>query len=568
MKNFLLLLGCLFILCTGCKKDNGDNNNNGGTVPVSFTPAYVAPTQPGLLQVSQSSLTIKVGNSATITAAVFNSDGSSVTAAPSLFWSIDNSNIASVNNGQVTGIAEGAAIVSVTDGSHGVEYVSVNVVSDTATIPASAANITFTPPVLVLAKGTSGTIAYHVKNQLGQTTQVTPTFVSASGITVSGSTVQAGNVTGSFSVMAVSGGDTLAGALQVIVYDPQSTDHDTTVKITRLVNFPIDFSKSGLSSAPFRIEVTKTYLTANNTLGVQKFQTSPASVTIYNPDVVKVNSNGCFTSVAPGSSRISFNYGSETIEYAYMAVAFDPGGTWASGDVKICLPANASRITYPGFYAYYPVTSRPHVATANCSDYVESSQQCLPDGVVTMASPYVSPVNGSFVFIYWGNPAGMGKVKQNESCVLNWLSLKPCISEQGGLVYVDNDHLKLLGSNRIFERSTGDCDGGGNTGGNLEAVLIAKTTWIPNNCWLDDFSATSFKFHANHTGSYFSPDDNTTSSFTWHVENDKDIVIDDQGVGKIVVRSYTTSAVIIDAVSDEDGELTTFNSCTAQWNGQ
>lgn len=589
MKKNLWLCCSLFILFAACKKESINNNNDEGNAPATFTPAYVPPSQPGILQVSQSSVTIKAGSSVTLAVAVFNSDGSDMATQPAFFWSSDHSNIASVNNGQITGVAEGAAIVSVTDGSHGIEYVAVNVVNDTTTIPTAASNITFTRPVLVLAKGESANISYTVKNQSAQSVQIMPAFVSGNGISISGNAVKAGNATGNFTIIAANGTDTLSGALQVIVYDPQNPGQDTAIEITRLVNFPINFSKPGLSSAPFRIEVTKTFMTGNNTLGVQKIQASPSSVTVYNTDVVTLNGNGCFTSVAEGSSRVSFSYGGKSIEYAYMAVLFDPGGTWASGAIRVCLPGNGSSIGYAGAYYYNPPPTTGRAASGNdCKGICSFSPGCLlNNGTIQVNTAYPDPLTASFLFMYWGNQADKGKVKQQGSCVMDNLivNLPPCINKSGGVTYIDNDHLKW--GDVTLTRSSGDCQIEDNPGSNLEKVLIAKSTWVGNSCWLDEYDSKSFTFNADHTGSVFDYWDNKTLLFSWSVDDDKYLMVHGDenelnGSDKLVVISYTDNTIIIDSVYEaefehhypngnyehSDANTTTFTNCTAQWDGQ
>lgn len=579
-----LAIIALLISIGSCKKsDNNNNNNENG---YTFTPVYIAPSQPGILQVSQSSITINVGQSATVSAAVYNSDGTAQTNQPTFFWDTDSSNVATVSNGQVTGVAEGSAIISVTDGSHGIMYVGVNVVSPSTTIPSSPTDIVFTPPVLVLAKQQSGSISYSIRNQSGQTTAASPTFIASSGITVTGNTVQAGNTAGNYTVMAISGTDTLRGALQVIVYDPQSTSHDTVVKIFNLINFPINFTKNNLVSNPFRIGVVKTYMNSNGTLSVEQFQTSPTDVTIYNTNVVTINAAGNFTSVGPGTSRVSFRYESESVNYAYIYVAFDLEGKWSGGDYQICSGGNNAHIFYTGFDFTQGNTRQDNVVYQTCSSTAYCRLNAADGFEQVVASGYPSPISGGFEFGYWGNASDLGKSKQPNTYATTLFNFPgPCnTAGQVRGLYVDDNHITISGT--TLTRGTGTCStgGGGGGGGTLEDALLGKTTWVGNSCWLANACGNNFKFNSNHTFSCSIQDsicadglgvalNSTSATGNWQVDTTGGSATIFMWVGNtppsdpnfagwgFPVASFTSSTITI---ADPAHEFT----CTMLWNGQ
>jgi hypothetical protein len=451
---FIKILALLIVLLNyGCKKQHdGVDNPTGET----FTPAYVPPSQPGILLASQTSLTIKVGQSAQLSGFVFNSNGNAI-SQPSLFWNADNLQVVSVSSGLVQGLAIGNAVVSITDGQHGIVYVSVTVVDVSTVVSSTGTDIVFFPPVLVLPKGGNGTFTYTVKNQIGQTVSVTPNFVSVSGITVTSSTINVGNSVGSFNVLAINGGDTLKGTLQVIVYDPQITQTDTTWKITRLINYPCSFSKNNLAAAPFRIEVTQTVSKSGGLIDVTKFQTSPDKVIIEDPSIVTIDANGCFKSLAPGCAKLSFTYKAETV-FALSSVLFDLEGNWSGGPLHVCSDGNPAHIGYFNTFDQGFISAPEQVYYENCNNNVALSRNC---DCLQLGGGGGYNTDGSFYFI---GLEAIGAKKAN-SCGMSMPSLyfnncNKSISGGSGS-YIDKDKIKVNTSEGdvILVRGVGSCEG-------------------------------------------------------------------------------------------------------------
>jgi len=111
MKNAIKLFGLIAITavigfsmsaCSINLGDDGGNNNGGGTAVTNVT-------------LSQTSLSLAVGSSATLTATVDPSNAANKTVT----WSSSNANVAAVNNGLVTALAAGNATITVTTADGG-----------------------------------------------------------------------------------------------------------------------------------------------------------------------------------------------------------------------------------------------------------------------------------------------------------------------------------------------------------------------------------------------------------------------------------------------------------------
>ena len=232
--NSFLILAAAICFTSSCKKKNDSENINAPTGNTSTTPSYVSP-KPGSLMVNISNLTLHVGGTAQINEALYNSDGSISTTTPGLIWQSANTSYATVTSGLVTAIDTGFTTVTVTDGLHGILVVNVNIVGNGTVIPNTATQVqwSFKGNVLLMQPGTTQTISnYTVYNSAGKVLpSVNLTFVapSASGLSFSGNSVTAGTTTGSFEVKAVSGTDTLANTLNVVVGAATDTSYSLQV---------------------------------------------------------------------------------------------------------------------------------------------------------------------------------------------------------------------------------------------------------------------------------------------------------------------------------------------------
>ena len=450
---------CLFIATTAllwsCKKDNHSGSNSTGYQ--TFSPATIAPTQPGMLVVSQNTLVLHVNASATVTAKIYNSDGTPAATQPAFTWTVNNSQIASVANGTITALSTGFATVAVTDGTHGYDYVQVNVVADSVTISQQVACVTFNPPFISLKAGATANFSYTVTNLQGQLVSATPLFSSSSPITVSTSSVQAGNTTGYFNIIAVNGTDTLHGVLPVLVYNGQVNTPDTTYTISKLITYPQGFNKNGLVADPVRIEITQTIQNGSN-ISIQKFQTSPDAIGIAYPSIVTVNSNGCITSVGPGTTPVILTYKNQQVT-CESSTTFDGAGTWSNGTVTVCVPEVPDQIIYFMRFALPVSASAAKLSVNGCNNglAVIPNQTCnFADA--GFGSEYTA--NGGWIML---NPGPTGP-KPSGSPGLGvggytfsdcQKTINPCAS------YIDQTHVKLATSfgDQTLTLGTGSCGG-------------------------------------------------------------------------------------------------------------
>jgi hypothetical protein len=451
----LVLLSSIMTVFTGCKNDNKSEDI---VVPLLEKPSYIAPTQPGILQISQNSLVLHLTNTATISAEIYNSDGTLQPSQPAFIWSVDNTSIASVSGGIITANSIGNATVSVTDGSHGIEFVNVNVVDDTTVIPTNQYFISFSPPLLTMQKGATGSFSYTVKTADGKTAGITPTFstLTSSGITITGNSVHAGDKTDLFNINSVYGQDTLKGFLQVLVSNPSSSTADTTWKISKLIRFPTWFTNNGLVSLPVRIEVTEIIHRTDKPDSIVKFQTSPDQIGIDYPSVITMNSNGNMTSVAPGLTSGIIKYKS-TQTYFFSGVRFHyEGSNWSNSTLSLCFPEIENNIWY------FNIDYLGHIVP-QCLCLLSGCNNDQPK--LVHATPWFEwGVRGSYLadgtMVFNGGPGYRGPRSTN-SVVFSQsrIDFVDCDKVIKDGVYVDDDHIKFTTSfgDQILTRGTGDC---------------------------------------------------------------------------------------------------------------
>jgi hypothetical protein len=321
------MLCALFLF--SCKKDNSTNSGGSET----FNAAFVAPSQPGIIQTSTHHLILKKNNNATTSAKLYTSDGVLATPQPAFTWTSSDVNIVTVNNGAIHAVSLGSILVSVTDGSHGYDYITVDVVSDTTSISTNnPVDIVFTPPAGTVNVGQSITLTYKVLNAAGQIISVTPEFRSAdssSNITISGNSVTVGNQPGFFQIIPFFNGVRLNDSrFNLYARNPASSNTDTTWHVVgiSLVTYPYFFSKlSDIASAV----VIKVYELNYSLPGrfARETQMSPQTLIIEHPEVVRVNGDGVLVPVSFGSSVITAEY--KGFRDSWVAgVAFDLLGNW------------------------------------------------------------------------------------------------------------------------------------------------------------------------------------------------------------------------------------------------
>jgi hypothetical protein len=360
MRKPLLYLATLAILATpSCKKDDDvlPPPGGGGT---SFTPAYLTPTEPGYIQVATAMLVLHPGNSTTLSAQLFGTDGQPVASQPSFIWTSDNNAVASVSGNQLTAGNVGTATVTVTDGTHGLRHVQVQVISSSETIGSGPSSVMFNPVTLVLQPGSSAGFQYEVFNPSGQALGASGIqFFSAGGnISVSGTNVTAGQQEGIYTVGAIAGSDTLAGQLQVVV-----SSGGSVLRSIDGVRYPAHFGKPGLTAAAVLIDVTETTTDGNGNVSVNRFQTSPTEISVQHSDVIG-NSGGYLTSVNPGYTKVTVTYNDVSV-IGYAGVRMEHTGNYQSIDANLyVLVENEEAIWYynPGQFTWSSVWGMPQTA--------------------------------------------------------------------------------------------------------------------------------------------------------------------------------------------------------------
>ncbi|HXH19302.1 MAG TPA: hypothetical protein VNJ07_09485 [Chitinophagales bacterium] len=575
MKQSILIWLCLVIFFAGCKKDpeEGDNNNNTGNN--SFTPAYIAPTEPGILQVSASQIIIHQSESVTVTCKLFNSDGSLAVNQPVFQWSSNQIEAATVNAGVIVAQGIGNALISVTDGSHGFAYVNVNVVADSINIPAGAANITFDPPVITLLKNQSANFDYTLSDLSGNTIAGTPDFQvspSGSGISFSGSIMNAGNQTGSFKVDASVNGDSLNGSLFLDVLDTgYNYVLDTNWRVTRieLVNYPKIFWKYDKVAIPLRISIFESRMTQSWQILRKVYQTSPDAIIIDHPEVISVNGDGQLISQVPGSTKITVTY--QELSWWWNAfVAFDFTGNWGGErdghQFNFCLTTKPDEINYgrggTSWFSFLEQFAQQNWLT--CDLLIDTCKR-------TNLQNYSD---------YFDIIENTGQLEQGANITeFSFQYPNNCINYPGGasgnVLYGDKDHMRLIWGSSLTDyvlltRGTGDCSSSVLT---LEQALVGGggKRWYPNACIRNDIIDVSwFQFNSDHTLIAFDGTDiyNSTWVIADSLGQNNWIFFDDEldGLGNHV-SYYDSDSIIIDSYLDVGPPVITI-PCTGIWTSQ
>ncbi len=334
---FMLLSSIILLQCT-----KEDNPNGPGVI--TDLPVYIQPTQPGYIQTSATSLVLRAGNSATVNAKLYKSDGTVEPIQPTFLWSTQDSSVALVNNGIIQAVGKGQAEIAVSDSIHGISYITVSVLSttDTITVPGGIYSISYSQPVVILQKGGSKSITYRLNNSSGQ--QIGGTIDAfmvdpASGITVSNTgTITAGQTTGIFYAYARVGTDTIGHPLRIVVFDPAVTN-TTPVYDMRVVLAPTHFYGKNKRSRPVRIEVTESFIDSTGTPNVRVFQTSPTRVELNESGILELESTGRLKSLDYGAVKMTIYYHNKK-EHIYARVFWIPDGYYSDDQVSLCVQSN------------------------------------------------------------------------------------------------------------------------------------------------------------------------------------------------------------------------------------
>lgn len=569
----------LMILISGCKKDNKSQSSS----EQSYTPLSVPPSAPGIIQLSSSELVLHINNTANVSVVLYNSNGTLYNPQPGFSWNNDTAQVVSLSSTSgssitLTAVETGTATIGVTDGTHGFAYLQVTVVADTTQIPLNILYVTFSPPVITIAKNASGSFSYNVINLSGQSTGVTPTFIvtgSGGGISISGTTITAGSSTGLYTVIPVNGQDTLEGQLQVLVYDNQSTATDTTWQITNINDYtaekrPFDFYNINEAAAPVIIQVTG-YTTGKDP-NIFVFKTSPTSIEIDHPGVITVQ-NGLITSVRPGWTGITYYYKNASFnDYIYVQVNFN--GDWEGNGINICMGGQYTGVFYRREFSLfngYPVSFTWNIQTGGCSDSSGVTGNLLHFYGQPIAGATVGVVPSSFII------GSVGVLNGQGTCA------------EYNITYQDNDHFifknTINKSSYTLTRGAGNCATASNptpTPPNPSLTLaqaLEGTTWTANNCWINGFgfdssSQNPFIFYSNGSCVEGNPSDADNWAY-WLTRGDTLLIVYEKGgsdsAGMKVTYYDKDSVIILDGIYDSIISPSTWSSgyfgCTPMLTG-
>jgi len=323
----ILLLAIWFFTAASCKKDENNNSNGGGgSNTQTYTPPYIPPSTPGVIQTSMGFLTLKKGSSKNITATLYESDGTKNMVQPTFVWSSSDPSVASTNSGIILALEIGSTLVKVTDGSHGFAFINVEVVADTSTISIDAAQIVFEPPVLLLNTSQTKSFTYKIYDKAGNITGGSPLFTASTGsdLVVSGTSVTGGSKQGIFNIQASLNG-MMIGNLQALVSLSTGSPKDTLYSVVYKA-IPYHFSRPDVSSNPIIAEVTKFVVPGLNAF-VEKYQTSPDQITV-DANVLNMSGNGGLKAVNSGKAKVDLHYKTSEVFSYTSYVLFDLAGCW------------------------------------------------------------------------------------------------------------------------------------------------------------------------------------------------------------------------------------------------
>ena len=357
------LLLSIVILLFGCSKSDDDS-----TSPTNTKPAYVAPVD-GALSVDISDLILHIGNTATISAKLYDVNSISLPTSNLLWQSSDNS-VATVSNGHITAIGVGNCTITVTDGIHGILTTNVSVIANSVSIPTTAFSATINPDFIVMQPNSSKNFTYVTRNAQGAIVNSSLTFLAPnnSGLSISGNTINSGNKTGVYDIIAKSGSDMLKTNFKVYVVDlPQSTtiNKDTIWWITRLKNVPYDIIGKDVSvRAPILLDVIGFCHQFNNLDFKGTRRTVTPDNIEFSDNKINLSSEGYIQSVDYTRSnigtKITFKY-KNRVTKTNCGVLFDIESNWGNNSANgnkynFCITQSGPKIFYTsdGWYNDIP----------------------------------------------------------------------------------------------------------------------------------------------------------------------------------------------------------------------
>lgn len=368
---FLLLILSITGL-SACKKDRSGSEPEKEKTHYDYTPHFVPPAD-GYLQVSVNSLVLNVGNTATITARLFDVSGSSV-AAGSLIWQSSNEDIVEVASGTVSARAVGLAEITVTDGVHGILSINVNVMAESEKISKFPVSVQWSLPgdVLVMQPNASKDIGnYTVYDNTGNAVakQITLLSPDIAKLTVSGTTVRSTSELGDYSVRVVIDKDTLADPLKVLVANTNDTSYSVGVVPGSL---PFFYDNNVTATRPIMLKVNK-YWFENGNLKQKIFVVSPEKISL-SDDAVTVDGSGYLTSKRP------------TVKSYYSSEGVDARG-WVQNATGLTIHYK-NRKLWRGVRVAANITGSYGVTMANEDTYNFCFDQKGPKVVYTSGAPY------------------------------------------------------------------------------------------------------------------------------------------------------------------------------------
>jgi hypothetical protein len=347
MRVFVALLSALvFASVCGCSQRSGGANAGSDSGAEWVAPKAIPPSVPGYVVAGPQGLELAVGQSAQLTATIYDGPDGGAPLTGATWSSVTPSVVTVTNAGVVDAVAVGVGEVQVTDGVHGQASLSLLVL---ASPPPAGQPIgaQFSPPLLVLQPGTTQNLAVEVTDGTG--TQISPTPAVQFAIegdggvaTVSGAgvvhAIAPGVATVTASTTSSDGGvEPLAGAAEVIV---SSNGHPPNCQSAPYVvgciyEFPPwIYTKPGLSDS-VRVWVWREKDPCSGVAPpvVTSQEQSPDQVRIDPGGVVSIDGSGLLRSIAPGSTSMAAKVENVVCgPYPTTPVFVDPdyGGSWSA----------------------------------------------------------------------------------------------------------------------------------------------------------------------------------------------------------------------------------------------
>jgi hypothetical protein len=568
MKKIFTLIWVLSLIYA-CSKSNKEDTGKTVDPPVTTTtpaPHYVAPTE-GSLKVNVTSLTLHVGESATIIAAKSDADGKAVNAS-GLTWNSSSTATATITTGLVTAKAVGLAEITVTDGVHGLISINVNVVDDATVIADKAAQADLKQSVIVVAPNGSATFDYTLYNARGKAVTGAVTFLppTGSGITFAGNKVTASVKTGDFTVPIRSGADTLQNALRVLVQNPA----DTTYAITGVGSIVGIFYQYDVSSErPVLINVTKSWV-ANGVTKQYSFITSPDKMT-FSDGNVNLDANGYLHSVNYTNKNyygadIGFtNFGSTDVNLFYktthfhcpVSVSLNPSGSYgkklnADEEYNICITLSGPKLRYDSWISPFKFNPYPTKLPINGTYYFKINGK-------TKVYNNSNTLSGTYMPVTW--------IASNSALELNFGNTitKSSLTFTDGNKSIFGDITKY----QYLAKDAGNCvappvvdDPTTNTLAWFLYNGITSKVWKGNTCFNNNFDPTLYTFNKDGSGQEKElQTGGSTSAFSWTADADNVITMTTAAnqVLKFYVTKFSDTSLEFSKITFYDSKATPAN---------